>query len=184
MRGGLRGEWLLLVASVAATVVVALGLVRVLAPRLLGQPVDLRVVQVDERVVPFFESVFRPEDLGSEEYILSDPLTSGRARPLSPVGRGIGPTDLLGFRNRGIPNRAGIVTIGDSQTYGTTVPLDAAWPQQLRNWLPDRAPAVYSMAVGGWGAVQYPDMFSKAGAFRPLVVVVAFYSGNDARESF
>ena len=36
------------------------------------------------------------------------------------------------------------------------------------------------MASGGWGPVQYLYMAEKALAFRPRVLVVAFYSGNDA----
>ena len=43
---------------------------------------------------------------------------------------------------------------------------------------------MYSMAVGGWGAVQYLDMFTKAARFRPHTVIIAFYSGNDPLESF
>jgi hypothetical protein len=40
------------------------------------------------------------------------------------------------------------------------------------------------MAVGGWGAAEYLAMFSKAMLFRPQVIVVAFYTGNDPLETF
>ena len=40
------------------------------------------------------------------------------------------------------------------------------------------------MATGGWGAVEYLEIFTKAKYFYPRVVVVAFYTGNDPLESF
>jgi lysophospholipase L1-like esterase len=40
------------------------------------------------------------------------------------------------------------------------------------------------MAVGGWGATQYLHMASLAVKPRPRTLVIAFYSGNDALESF
>jgi hypothetical protein len=40
------------------------------------------------------------------------------------------------------------------------------------------------MSTGGWGAVQYLEMFSNATLLRPRVIVVAFYTGNDPLESF
>jgi hypothetical protein len=40
------------------------------------------------------------------------------------------------------------------------------------------------MSTGGWGAVEYFEIFQKALVFSPKVVVVAFYTGNDPLESF
>jgi hypothetical protein len=42
---------------------------------------------------------------------------------------------------------------------------------------------VYNMSTGGWTAIQYLDMLGNAAAFRPYVVVVAFYTGNDPLEA-
>lgn len=180
----MKKEWLLLLASSLATVVVALGAVSWLAPHLLGLPTDLELVQVDERIPPFFDGVFRDGDLATGEFILKDPVTRVRARPLFPENEVMGPHDLLGFRNRRVPNVADIVVLGDSQTYGNNVPLEQNWPHQMQAQLAHKRASVYSMAVGGWGAVQYLDMFAKAVRLQPRVVVVAFYSGNDPLDSF
>jgi hypothetical protein len=94
----------------------------------------------------------------------------------------IGPHDVLGFRNRDVPAVADVVTLGDSQTYGVNVPLEDNWPSAMRRSLGHAS--VYNMGVGSWGAVQYADMFVNATAFRPRVMVVAFYSGNDPLDSF
>lgn len=180
----MRREWLLLAATVVATVALALGLIRWLAPQLLGVPMDLQVVQVDERVVPFYENVFRDENFEGDDFLIRDPYTVVRARPLFPNRGAVGPNDLLGFRNAGVPSVVDVVAIGDSQTYGTGVAFEEAWPRRLRALLPDPKPVVYGMAVGGWGAVQYLDMLHKARVFHPKLVVVALYTGNDANESF
>ena len=56
--------------------------------------------------------------------------------------------DRKGFRNRQVPNKVDIVTMGDSQTYGTQVTPIEAWPQQLE--LLSRN-TTYNMAYGGYG---------------------------------
>jgi len=50
--------------------------------------------------------------------------------------------------------------------------------------LMEKQPVLYSMAVGGWSGVQYLDMFTNATVFKPRVVIIAFYAGNDPLESF
>lgn len=174
-------EWLLLAASVAASTLLALLLLRWLVPGLFGVAPDLRVVQVDEEVPPFYENVFRAEDASGEELLLQDPYTVVRMQPLRPDGP-TGPTDILGFRNRAVPSRADVVAIGDSQTFGLNASLEDNWPSRLDAALGESA-SVYAMASGGWGAVQYLDMFRKALFLKPRLVIVAFYSGNDALES-
>jgi hypothetical protein len=176
-------EWSLLAGTVLATLALALLAIGWLAPGLLGMPGDLRVVQTAERVAPFYDGVLREEDRARRDYLLEDPLTLKRARPFFPAEAGFGPTDLLGFRNRSVPVRADVVTVGDSQTYGTGVPMDSAWPHRLRRQMRDGV-VVYDMSAGGWGAVQYLYMCSKAIFFQPKVAIVAFYPGNDPRESF
>ncbi len=177
-------EWLLLSASVVVTLTIGVALLRWLAPDLLAGSPDLRIVRASEELPPFYEGVFR--DRGEGEFIVNDPYTLVRARALIPSGEheNRGPTDLLGFRNRSVPNRVDVLVIGDSQTYGINVGLDENWPSRLQAGLRDPDTVVYSMAFGGWGAVQYLDMLEKGRAFAPRVAVIAFYSGNDAMESF
>ena len=171
-------------SSAAVTLLVAFGIIRWQAPQLLGLPHDLHLVQLNRSVPPFYEGIFRQEDLLAKEFILKDPLTRVRAKPLYAVTKIGGPHDLLGFRNRSIANIVDVVVIGDSQTYGNNAVLEENWPNQMQKFLKDRQSKTYAMAVGGWCAVQYLDMFNKAILFQPKLVVVAFYSGNDPLESF
>ena len=176
-------EALLLAASVAIALLLGLAAIRWLAPELLGAPSQVRIVRADERVVPFYEGIFRTEDRQSQEPILDDPTLVTRSRPFLDDRGALGPTDALGFRNHAIPRRPRVVTIGDSQTYGTTVSLEDAWPHVLAARLGDPA-SVYDMSTGGWGAAQYLAMWEAAAFFEPQVVVVAFYAGNDPRDAF
>jgi len=167
------------------TLSISLLAIRSFAPQWLGLPVDLRMVQVDERIPPFYENVFRKATADHKEFLLNDPYTLVRARPLTPnYGSASGPHDLLGFRNRAIPSFVDILIIGDSQTYGNNAPMYDNWPHVLARQVEDVPAVVYSMATGGWGAVQYLDMLNKGTAFGPEVIVVAFYTGNDPLESY
>ncbi|MGI9592655.1 MAG: GDSL-type esterase/lipase family protein [Myxococcota bacterium] len=181
----MRGQWLLASLIGLATLFFALSIVRWLAPGLLGIPPDLRIVRVAEEKPAFYENIFRAEHEGVDGILLTDPIVGVRARPLlarTPDGLA-GPTDLLGFRNAGVPNRADVIVIGDSQTYGNNATLEQSWPQRLAGSL-GGGHRLYAMATGGWGAVQYWDAFHNALAFEPRVIVVAFYAGNDPMESF
>lgn len=177
-------DWLLVAGSVLATTAGALLLVRWLAPQLLGVPADLQMVQTSKSVPPFFENVFREEDYSTEKLILHDPLTNIRFRPLLAEESGQGPHDILGFRNTSVPNTADVVVIGDSQTYGFGETHQGTWPSQLGQFINKSNPVIYNMAVGGWGAIQYLDMFAKAARLQPDVVVIAFYTGNDPLDAF
>lgn len=179
-----RKELALLLVSTALTLALAVGLIRWLAPSLLGGPRDLELVRSSEEVPPFFEGVFRPEHFKTVEMLLKDPRTVNRPRPFfsEMPALALGPHDVLGFRNRAVPAVADVVTLGDSQTYGINALLEDNWPSRMAARLPGAA--VYSMAIGGWGAVQYGDMFTNAAALRPRVVIVAFYTGNDPLDSF
>jgi len=180
----MRKEWLLTLGSVVITLVVALGLIRWLAPQLLGLPADLQLVRTSKEVPPFFEGVFREKDYQSEKFLLPDPRTKHRAKPLYNRATGMGPNDILGFRNRSVPNISDVVVIGDSQSYGNNAILEENWPSQMQAYLSDKAASVYNMSVGGWGAVQYFDMARNATVFQPRAMVVAFYTGNDPLDSF
>ena len=96
----------------------------------------------------------------------------------------MGPNDVLGFRNAAVPAVADIVTIGDSMTYGNNAVMLKNWPSWMQAHLPRENVSVYNMSTGGWAAVQYLDMLEYAASFRPHIVIVAFYTGNDPIESF
>ncbi len=174
---------ILVITSTALTLIVALSIIRWFAPRLLGITPDLQLVRVAKKVPPFFDNIFRENDYNTDNFIISDPYIK-RAKPLYPDRIKEGPNDLLGFRNRQIPNVADIITIGDSQTYGNNAPLEKNWPNQSLKYLTDKSPTLYSMATGGWGAAEYLEILSKAKFFKPRIIIVAFYSGNDPLESF
>jgi lysophospholipase L1-like esterase len=180
----MKKEWLLPPLSIGATLLVALVLLRWFAPQLLGIPADLQMVRVSDKVPPFFDGVFRDEDYAADQFLIRDPYVL-RAKPLYPDrGSRGGPHDILGFRNRSIPDVADVITVGDSQTYGNNVPLEENWPSRMRAALGGDDVTVYNMAVGGWGAVEYLEIFPKALRFAPGVTVIAFYTGNDPLESF
>jgi hypothetical protein len=147
----MRSQWLLMAASALSTLLLGIGLIRWLAPGLLGVPTDLQLVKVSKTLPPFFEGVFREEsEREPEGFLLNDPYTKVRGRPLNLAigGLGEGPNDLLGFRNRGVPNVADVVVLGDSQTYGNNAVLDENWPSQLAGLLKARRATVYNMALG------------------------------------
>lgn len=180
----MKKEFTLALASTTVTLLVALGLIRWLAPGLIGIAPDLQLVQVTKKVPPFYENVFRSEDRNSPKFILNDPYTVTRLKPLFPDEVLMGPNDILGFRNRSVPNIADIITIGDSQTYGNNATLELAWPIRMGRYIPGRPPVIYNMSAASWGGPHYLEIFEKALFLRPRAVVVAFYSGNDPIESF
>ena len=181
----MRKEWLLTLVSTVVTVVIALWLVRRLAPGLLGMPVDLQMVQTSREVPPFFEGVFRAEDHEQGEFLLNDPSIIVRGRPLYPDAVTEGPHDALGFRNRAVPAVVDVVVIGDSQTYGNNAPLELNWPGRLRSAMAERRPvSLYNMSVGAWGAVNYRRILESALMLSPRAIVIAFYAGNDSLSDF
>lgn len=163
--------------------VAALLVIKSLAPRLLGLPQDLILVQEDVEVAPFYENVFIRNE--TSEYLMSDPHTLIRATPLIPSYPHSGPNDLLGFRNLAVPNSADVIFIGDSQTYGNNAPFEHTIPAVSESALRESAETrIYSMATGGWGSLQYYYIAQKALSLNPEVLVVCFYTGNDPLESF
>lgn len=178
-----KKEWLLLLFTVMVTLLITVTGIRWFAPQLLGVPMDLRLVKTAKELPPFFDGIFRLEDYTHKDFIIEDPVLK-RAKPLFPNFQNAGPHDILGFRNRMVPNTADIITIGDSQTYGNNALIERNWPGYLHSNLQDKQSATYNMSVGGWAAPQYLEIFYKATFFRPRLIVVAFYTGNDPQESF
>ncbi len=182
----MKKEWVLLVVTLAITLAVALGAIKLFAPNLIGGQVaiDRRVVQLEEKAPPFFDLVLNRDDLAAPGGMINDPVIGHRRVVMVPENaEHNAPFDLLGFRNRAVPPVADVVTIGDSQTVGLHTPIDGNWPNRLQAELADGNISVYNMSVGGWGAVQYLYMFEKAMVFRPRLIIVAFYTGNDANDS-
>ena len=89
--------------------------------------------------------------------------------------------DNKGFRNVSVPKEAKIVALGDSQTYGTGVKSQYAWPRQLELLVDN---TVYSMAYGGYGPAHSLILFEEATNLKPDVYIEAFYAGNDLFDSF
>ncbi|OGT34266.1 MAG: hypothetical protein A2W28_07105 [Gammaproteobacteria bacterium RBG_16_51_14] len=178
-----RSEMILLMASTIVTLAMALLLIRWLQPSLLGISGDMVLVRSSKEVVPYYEHIFKKEDLFSSKFTLKDPFVVNRGQQFFPDMGSLGPNDLLGFRNEAVPNNADIIIIGDSQTYGNNVIMQKNWPHYFRENLPAGV-SVYSMATGGWGAVQYGYALAKTPVFSPRVIIVAFYSGNDPLETF
>jgi lysophospholipase L1-like esterase len=107
--------------------------------------------------------------------VVSDPVLGQRIEPHT-TGH-----DGLGFRNASTPERADIVAIGDSQTYGVGAARDASWPSQLAGLLSE---PVYNMALGGYGPLEYVHLAKReARKLRPRTLLVGFYFGNDLVEA-
>jgi hypothetical protein len=84
--------------------------------------------------------------------------------------------DRQGFRNRLIPERACVVALGDSQTYGWKVPAAHAWPQRLGALA---QVGVYNMAVPQYGPVHSLLLWDEAMKVHPRFILEGFYVGND-----
>lgn len=180
----MKKENLLVVFLTALALLVVIGLIGWQAPQLLGLPGNPQASPTDAQTAPFFDGVFRRQDLSSKTFSLPDPRTGTRGKPFFPDLGGIGPHDVLGFRNRCVPHITDVVAIGDSHTYGNNVTVEQNWPSQVQESLSDLTGKVYAMAADGWGSVQYLEMFSNATVFSPKTVIVAFHSGDDALDSF
>ena len=96
------------------------------------------------------------------------------------LGRRIDPSlpdiDENGFRNPSVPERADIVAIGDSHTYGVNVKSENAWPMQLGRM---SGRTVYNLGVGGYGPLQYYYLMDKAVRMKPGHIVLGLFLAND-----
>jgi len=123
----------------------------------------------------FLRAIFHPGDYLYAS-LVDDPVLGHRIEPLT---RG---HDALGFRNREVPERVGIVAIGDSQTYGWGVLREDSWPSQLAVLLHE---PVYNMALGGFGPLEELYLAKhEAMRLHPRLLLVALYFGNDIAEAY
>lgn len=88
--------------------------------------------------------------------------------------------DERGFRNAKSLSQADIVAIGDSQTWGINARERETWPAALEVM---EKRQVYSMALGGWGPLQYELLVKDALDLKPKAILVGLYFGNDLFDS-
>lgn len=89
--------------------------------------------------------------------------------------------DAWGFRNPAVPERADVIAIGDSMTFGYSASPEEAWPRQLAA----RAQAtVYQLAFGGYGACEYQELLQQGLTLQPRVGLVGTYVANDISDCF
>ena len=90
--------------------------------------------------------------------------------------------DAWGFRNRKVPDSAGIVAIGDSHTYGNTSTMEDSWPYVVGQLTGQR---VYNMGMGGYGPNQYFYLLkNKALGLMPRVIICGLYIGDDFENAY
>ena len=90
--------------------------------------------------------------------------------------------DSLGYRNKYVPERADIVTLGDSQTYGESSPAKYSWPSILGSLT---GKETYNMGVSGYGPAEYFYLLGNVALeFKLEAVVVGFYLGNDLADAY
>jgi hypothetical protein len=123
-----------------------------------------------------FASVRVQAVIGPEiSYSLPDAVLGGKGNPKHPDH------DVAGYRNRDRPDRAAVVVLGDSHSYGIAVTRDEAWPHVLEASLGQR---VYNMAYSGYSPAQSLLQLKQALSFKPHHIVVSVYFGNDFVEAF
>ena len=89
--------------------------------------------------------------------------------------------DEKGFRNPTLPATVDIVALGDSQTYGSGVKSEQAWPRVLESL---NGRSVYNMGLGGYGPVHSLLLWDEAREFKPSIIIEALYAGNDLYDAF
>jgi len=179
-----------IVFAIYFVVIVPVGLdvVFELFPRLIPQRVLANL--------PFGGSYFYPrgtathefrDDLGIKPkpdvfvdiFYVNDLVRYGQISPIYdyPTTHILYATDAQGFRNSDQATTADIVVLGDSFTELPYMQLEDVWPSLLARqtgW------KVRNLAVSGYGTAQQAVVLRNWGlAYRPRVVVLAFYEGND-----
>ncbi|MBF0520680.1 MAG: hypothetical protein HQK92_13280 [Nitrospirae bacterium] len=89
--------------------------------------------------------------------------------------------DKRGYRNSAALEKADIVTIGDSQTFGYNASINKTWPAQLSTLT---GQSVYNMSVMAYGPVHYLVLMDEALKLSPKAIVVGIYMGNNMLSAF
>jgi len=100
----------------------------------------------------------------------ADPILGIRLQPFQSGHDG------KGFRNHSATGYFPIVCIGDSITYGVSVPRKYAFPQQLSRLMHQ---PVYNMGLGSYGPVQYYQLLINSQEMQPQKIIIALYLVND-----
>src|SRR6267142_7232120 len=87
--------------------------------------VGLIAVELILQIVVFAAPTRYALMLGKVPPVVNDQRLGARPNPDFPGH------DKKGFRNQTIPSQVAIVAMGDSQTYGTGVNREDAWPKQM-----------------------------------------------------
>ena len=107
---------------------------------------------------------------------IDDPALGHRLAP------GSGGHDAWGFRNPNVPERADVVAIGDSQTWGVNAGWEQSWPLWYSS-LTGRS--VYNLGVGGYGPAEYWHLLeTRAVPLEPELIIVGLYYGNDFNDAY
>ncbi len=102
--------------------------------------------------------------------LLPDPRLGHVAEP------GTAGTDGAGFRNPDVAQRADVLFVGDSQTWGFAVDAEQTFCRRVEA---ATGQSCYQMANGSYGPVQYLELVQRGLDFGPSDVVVTVYFGND-----
>src|SRR5688572_14613378 len=120
-------------------------------------------------------SVLNPADYLSVKTLSDDVL----GQVVAPSAKGF---DQWGFRNAAVPERADIVAIGDSHTYGNTATMEDSWPLVVGRLSGQR---VYNMGLGGYGPNQYYALLTtRALSLKPRTIVCGLYMGDDFENAY
>lgn len=89
--------------------------------------------------------------------------------------------DVRGFRNATALEKASVVALGDSHTYGTNVAAEEAWPSVLARL---QEKPVYNMGTPGNASSHAFDGRPVAMSLDPETIIFALYFGNDFCDEF
>jgi len=132
---------------------------------------------------------FRP-DLGMkarpnarvEVFYVNDLIRYGQISPVYdyPTTHVLYVTDSQGFRNSDEATTADVVVLGDSFIELPYMPIEAVWPSLVARRTGWR---IRNLGASGYSTTHEAVVLRKWGlAYRPRVVVLAFYEGNDIAE--
>jgi hypothetical protein len=88
-------------------------------------------------------------------------------------------TDKNGFRNPVALEKADIVVLGDSHTFGYNVALGKSWPQLLGGMTNK---TVYNFGMPGYGSLQYYYLVDDAIKLQPEFVILGLFLANDLND--
>ncbi len=118
-------------------------------------------------------------------YELRPPWGNRALDPDSVLGYRLSPffpgSDKRGYRNLVALNKADILAIGDSMTYGYTVIESDSWPGILRK---NSNFQIYNAGVGGYGPCEYLHVAKELIDLAPKTIVVSVYLGNDMSDAY